>query len=80
MFLDQYTVVTLEYHYYQNECKYSSLAPLDEHIDHNGNLVDIKGEKVNHKLGTQNFNTDESKIHPMNAFDRTGIINYIDEG
>ena len=33
MFLDQYHVVTLEFHYYQNDCKYSVLDAQIENID-----------------------------------------------
>ena len=43
MYLDKDTIVTMELHYYQNDCKYSTLRAVDEHIDHNGHLVDNDG-------------------------------------
>jgi hypothetical protein len=43
MYLDQYSIVTLEYHYYQEKCKYLSLSTIEETIDHNGFLVDEQG-------------------------------------
>ena len=30
MYIDQYSVMTLEYYYYHNQCKYSNLTPHDE--------------------------------------------------
>ena len=52
MFLDQYNVVTLEYHYYQDDCKYTYLDLCNEHWNEEGKLVDADGEKVDHLLGT----------------------------
>lgn len=70
MFLDQYHIVTLEYHYYQNDCKYSTLDAENESIDLNGNLIDGDGERISHKLGTENYLKNEKKPHPMSSFDR----------
>lgn len=55
MFLDQYSVIALEYHYYQNECKYYNLKTCDEHFDEAGELVDSYGNKVTHPLGTDKY-------------------------
>ena len=33
MYIDAHTVVTLEYHYYQNDCQYTQLSVIDEHLD-----------------------------------------------
>jgi hypothetical protein len=78
MFIDQYNVVTLEYHYYQNNCKYTHLEQCDEHIDESGKLVDEDGEEVTHLLGSELYQQDHTKIHPMSAFSREGILNYAD--
>lgn len=79
MFLDQYRVVALEYHYYQNDCKYSSLDAENESIDLNGNLIDGEGERISHKLGTEAYLKNEKKPHPMSSFDRQDVINYGDD-
>jgi hypothetical protein len=55
MYLDQYSVVALEYHYYQNDCKYINLLQCDEQVNEEGDLVCLNGEKASHKLGTENF-------------------------
>lgn len=36
MYLDQYSVISLEYHYYQNDCKYLNMNPCNEHLDETG--------------------------------------------
>ena len=77
MFIDQYSIVTLEYHYYQNDCKYSTLNACDEHIDHMGNLVNIDGDRVINKCGTENYQKDGACI--MSTFDRDGVVNYKDD-
>lgn len=59
MFLDQYNVMTLEYHYYQDNTMYTYLEPLDERRTEEGQLVDADGEKVEHMLGTECY-MDES--------------------
>lgn len=59
MFLDQYNVMTLEYHYYQDNTMYTYLEPLDERWTEEGQLVDADGEKVEHMLGTECY-MDES--------------------
>ena len=79
MFLDKDNIVTLEYHYYQNDCKYSTLDAVVESIDLNGNLIDGDGERISHKLGTENYQKNEKKPHPMSAFDRQEVINYSDD-
>ena len=56
MFIDQYSIMTLEYYYYHNQCKYSYLTAQSEHIDENNDLVDDFGKKVKHKLGTHGYN------------------------
>jgi hypothetical protein len=80
MFLDQYSVVTLEYHYYQNNCTYTELELCEEHLNGSGKLVDEDDEEVDHLLGTHDYNKDEYKIHPMSAFDRNtnNLLNYSD--
>lgn len=40
MYLDQNSIVTLEYHYYQNDCTYTKLQPCEERWNENGVLVD----------------------------------------
>ena len=76
MFLDQYSVIALEYHYYQNESKYYNLKPCNEHIDEEGVLVDEHGQKVTHPLGTDKYQLKEGDIHPMSSFDRKDIMHY----
>lgn len=78
MYLDQYNVITLEYFYYSNDCKYSYLSPQEEYIDENNNLVDNNGEKVTHLLGTEKYLNDPESVHPMNQFDRDELVNYSD--
>ena len=46
MFLDQYHIMTLEYHYYQNECKYHNMLQCDEQLNEEGVFVDSSGNKV----------------------------------
>jgi hypothetical protein len=55
MYIDQYNIMTLEYFYYHNDCKYSYLRPHDEHIDQNNQLVNEHGERVRHLLGTEDY-------------------------
>jgi hypothetical protein len=55
MFLDQYHVLTLEFHYYQNDCKYSTLEPLNETIDKNGDLIDEQGNQVKNKFALEKY-------------------------
>ena len=78
MFIDQYNIVTLEYHYYQNDCKYSTLEPIVDIMNDEGKLVDEEGEPVEYKLGTESYNLDEENIHPMSAFARSGVTNFFD--
>lgn len=52
MYIDQYQVVTLEYHYYQNDCEYHELERCDEFVNPEGKLCSIDGEEAEHKLGT----------------------------
>lgn len=80
MFLDQYHVVTLEFHYYQNDCKYSVLDAQIENIDENGDLIDEQGNQVANKFAIEKYQKDPASIHPMSAFNREDIINYVDSG
>ena len=79
MFLDQYSVVALEYHYYQNDCKYKELMAFNEHIDEDGNLIDESGEKATHALGTDKYQKNEADIHPMSRFNRQDVRNYYED-
>lgn len=54
------------------------LQPLDETIDENGDLVDAQGAKVVNKFSIEKYQKNEDKIHPMSAFERDDIKNYID--
>jgi hypothetical protein len=71
-------VLTLEFHYYQNDCKYSTLEPQNETIDKNGDLIDEQGNPVINKFALEKYQKDQSSIHPMSAFDREDIVNFID--
>ena len=55
MYLDGVTVITLEYHYYQNGCKYSKLIAQDEHFDEEGKLVNSNEQAVSYMLATEQF-------------------------
>lgn len=55
MYLDQYSVIALEYHYYQNDCKYLNLMQCDEHLNDDGDLVNSNGEKVTHLFSTEKY-------------------------
>jgi hypothetical protein len=79
MYLDQYSVIALEYHYYQNDCKYLNLVQSDEHLNDEGELVDSTGEKVTHLFSTDKYQKDEDGIHPMSAFGRKDISNYVED-
>jgi hypothetical protein len=79
MYLDQYSVIALEYHYYQNDCKYYNLLECQEQINPDGDLIDTNGEKASHLLGTEKYQKDESTIHPMSAFSRNDITNYVED-
>ena len=59
MFIDQYNILTLEYHYYQNDCKYSMLKKDPYSIDHSGTLRDPEDEKVKHLLGIERYQKDD---------------------
>lgn len=72
--------MTLEYHYYQNDCVYHELETCEEYINPEGKLCTMDGEEADHKLGTQNYQADPEKIHPMSSFARNGNINYFDSG
>ena len=69
MYLDQYNIVTLEYHYYQENCIYTTLNQCEEHIDDNGVLRDEDGEEVHHELGCESYKVDPHK-YPMSSFER----------
>lgn len=45
-YLDQYNIISFEYHCYQPNAKYHKLRRLEETINKNGTLIDSKGEKV----------------------------------
>lgn len=55
MYLDSQNVITLEYHYYQDDCKYTKLQALNEHIDVDGKIVDENGKPVLNMLATEQF-------------------------
>lgn len=64
MYLDQYTMVTFEYHCYQNESQYSILQAVDK--------TNSAGANV---LRTHEFDSNDTP-HPMSIFEKTGITNY----
>lgn len=68
MYLDQYAMITFEYHCYQTECLYTMLKPVDP-------LDEVAMEQS--PLQTHKFNVGYEP-HPMSAFDRDGITNYRD--
>ena len=80
MYIDQYSILTLEYYYYHNQCKYSYLTPSEESIDENNDLVDENGKPVEHKLGTHLYNYNQDEVHPMSSFPRDKVTNYYDSG
>ena len=55
MYLDSQNVITLEYHYYQDNCKYTKLKALNEHINADGILVDKMDKPVLNMLATEQF-------------------------
>lgn len=78
MYLDQYNILALEYHYYQNDCKYTHLAQCDEHINDQGIWLDSDEKKVTHLLGTEKYQLPGEEIHPMSSFAREDILNFVD--
>ena len=58
MYLDQNSVIALEYHYYQNDCNYINLKECDEHLNDDGELVDSTGEKVTNLFSTEKYQKD----------------------
>lgn len=77
MYLDQYNILTLEYHYYQNDTKYHNMLLCDEQLNEQGEFTDIAGNKVQHLLATEKYQDDPTSIHPMSAFERKNATNYI---
>ena len=55
MYLDSQNVITLEYHYYQDSCKYTKLRELKEKINADGVLIGEDGVRVTNVLGTEEF-------------------------
>ena len=80
MYLDQYSILALEYHYYQSDCKYSKLVQCEEHINEQGIWVDSKNpdQPVKHKLATEKYQGPGEDIHPMSSFLREDLRNYKD--
>jgi hypothetical protein len=54
MYLDQNFVVTLEYHFYQKDLKYSYIKARKEFLLQDGTLMDNNGEVTN-LLATEKF-------------------------
>lgn len=79
IYLDQYSLLSFEYHCYQNDVRYQKLRRLDDRIDKRGVLVDSNGNPVHNLLRTQEYQRTQPP-HPMSAFDRNGIRNYEDTG
>lgn len=77
-YLDQYSLISFEYHCYQNGARYQQLRLLDQKINKNI-LVDAQGKKVQNRLRTQEYQR-TVQPHPMSVFDREGIRNYEDSG
>lgn len=72
-------MVTLEYHYYQENQTYTYLDACDERWTPEGHLVDGDGERAQHMLGTETYmDPSQGNLHPMNAFDKKDMINYAD--
>lgn len=42
-------------------------------------LVDDEDHPVEHKLGTHSFQPDDEEIHPMSAFDKRSVKNYLED-
>lgn len=80
MYIDQYSIMTLEYYYYHNQCKYSYLNAHSEYINETNDLVREDGTLAKHKLGTHLYNQNQDDIHPMSAFERDKVTNYYDSG
>lgn len=78
-YLDQYSLISFEYHCYQNGVSYQKLRLLDQKINKNGILVDAQGKKVQNLLRTQEYHR-MLRPHPMSVFNRDGIRNYEDTG
>ena len=72
MYIDQNTIMTLEFHYYQNDCQYTLLEKQKERII-DDKLCDSNGNEVEHLLGTHKY--DDENINPNNMFDRKDIVN-----
>jgi hypothetical protein len=49
----------------------------DEQLNEQGEFTDSMGEKVQHLLGTEKYQSDQANIHPMSAFERTNVFNYV---
>ena len=81
MYIDQHTVVTIEYHYYQNGVQYTHLGVVDESINAQGKLVGPDGNpKPPYALGTDNYQADMTKeVNPNSHFDRCDLRNLYDK-
>ena len=80
MYIDAHTVVTLEYHYYQNDCQYSQIAVVDEHLNSENEFVDSEGTKKEpYALGTDQYQFDlEKEFNNNSHFERADIRNLVD--
>lgn len=71
MYIDQYTLATIEYHCYQRDCRYTQLYPIPKEDAH----------YLEFPLATQTFpceDDEDEDRHPMSMFGAAGVINYRD--
>lgn len=81
IFVDKDYVMTLEYNYYQNYCKYTPISIVNESINNDGVLLDEEGYESIHQLGTQSYQLPENEPHhPMSQWPRSQIKNLRDSG
>ena len=80
MYIDSHTVVTLEFHCYQNLVQYSKLGVVDEYINTQNQLVDADGNiQAEYALGTDKYQADLTKdINNNSQFDRIDVKNLFD--
>jgi hypothetical protein len=55
MYLDQHHVVTLEFHYYQNGCRYHNLIEVERKETNDGGFVDMDGKPLTDILGLHRY-------------------------
>ena len=87
MYLNQQHVVTLEYHYFQNDCIYAPLDDVEKDLKPNEKAKDIFGTKnfgksqsPSDKLKTSQFDGNADDEETDAEYDKRNIISYHESG